>query len=95
MNQGPPLAGEVPGKWAIGQPHGSPGNQAQEKPERDEQPERAPEGMEGPAPIRKLAAEMVFLTSRLWQAGHLMISADDEEVVSTSKCFLQSLQTYS
>ena len=42
-------------------------NYAQEKPDFDEQPERAPLGMDGrPEPIRKLDEEIVFLTSRLW-----------------------------
>ena len=69
---------------------------AQENPDFDEQPERAPDGMEGwPDPIRKLDEEMVLVTSRLWHAGHLTVSVTLDEVVSTSKCFLQSLQTYS
>jgi hypothetical protein len=68
---------------------------AQEKPDFDEHPESAPLGMEvPPLPMRKLEAEMVFATFRLPHFVHLIISLDDE-VVSTSKCSLQSLQTYS
>ncbi len=48
-----------------------------------------------PELIRKLDVEIVFLTSRLWHSGHLTVFVTPEEVVSTSKCFLQSLQTYS
>ncbi len=71
-------------------------NYAQENPDFDEQPERAPLGMDGrPEPIRKLDEEIVFLTSRLWHCGHLTVSVTPDDVVSTSKCFLQSLQTYS
>ena len=74
----------------------APRHQAQENPDLEEQPESAPDGMDGrPEPMRKLDEEMVFFSSRLLHAGHLTISADPEEVVSTSKCFLQSLQRYS
>ena len=49
-----------------GEPHGLPVYHAQENPPLDEQPERAPDGIDGwPDPIRKLDDEMVFLTSRL------------------------------
>ncbi len=80
----------------IWEPHGLPVDYAQENPDFDEQPERAPDGMGGrPEPIRKLDEEMVFLTSRLLHSGHLTVSVTFDEVVSTSKCFLQSLHTYS
>jgi hypothetical protein len=80
----------------TGEPDRLPGNYAQENPDLDEQPERAPEGMVGrPVPIRKLDVEMVLVTSKLLHFGHLTVSVDPEEVVSTSKWFLQSLQTYS
>ncbi len=69
---------------------------AQEKPDFEEHPDRAPLGMDGlPEPTRKLDAEMVFATFRLPHFGHLTGSVLREEVVSTSKCFLQSRQTYS
>jgi len=69
--------------------------QAQEKPDFDEHPESAPVGMEvPPCPMRKLAAEIVFVTFRLPHFLHLIVSVA-VEVVSTSKCSLQSLQTYS
>jgi hypothetical protein len=69
---------------------------AQEKPDLDEHPDRAPLGMAGPPdPIRKLEAEMVFVTSRLPHSGHFTVSVVPDEVVRTSKCFLQSRQTYS
>ncbi len=48
-----------------------------------------------PEPMRKLDEEMVFVTSRLPHSGHLTVSVTPDDVVSTSKCFLQSLQTYS
>ena len=79
-----------------GKPHGLPADYAQEKPELDEQPERAPAGIDGrPDPILKLEEEIVFLTSRPWHWGHFTVSVIPEEVVITSKCFLQSLHTYS
>jgi hypothetical protein len=78
------------------EPHGLPGDYAHENPDFDEQPERAPEGMVGrPEPILKLDVEIVFLTSRLLHFGHLTVSVTPEDVVSTSKWFLQSLHTYS
>lgn len=77
-------------------PHGPGYGHAQEKPDFDEHPDRAPLGIVGlPEPIRKLDAEIVFVTSRLLHFGHLMVSEDWAEVVNTSKCFLQSRQTYS
>ena len=60
----------------------------------EEHPDKAPEGMEVPPPTRMLEADMVFLTLRLSHFLHLIISPPDE-VVITSKCSLQSLQTYS
>jgi len=78
------------------EPHGLPGDHAHENPDFEEQPERAPDGMaDRPEPILKLEVEIVFLTSRLLHSGHLTVSVTPEDVVSTSKCFLQSLQTYS
>ena len=69
---------------------------AQEKPDLDEHLDSAPLGMVGlPDPIRKLEAEMVLVTSRLPHSGHFTVSVAPEEVVRTSKCFLQSRQTYS
>jgi len=69
---------------------------AQEKPDLDEHPDSAPLGMVGlPEPIRKLEAEMVLATSRLPHSGHFTVSVAPEDVVRTSKCFLQSRQTYS
>jgi len=69
--------------------------QAQENPDLEEQPERAPEGMvDPPLFMRKLEADMVFLTFRLSHFLHLIVSAEDKET-SASKCALQSLQTYS
>jgi len=79
------------------EPHGLPLYYAQEKPDLEEQPDRAPAGTEDRRlePILKLELEMVFVTSKLRHCGHLTVSFTPEEVVSTSKWFLQSLQTYS
>jgi hypothetical protein len=71
------------------------GDQAQENPDFDEQPDRAPEGMEEPLPaMRKLDAETVFLTSRLPHFPHFIVSPEVRDT-SASKCALHSLQTYS
>lgn len=71
------------------------GDQAQENPDFDEQPDSAPEGMEEPLPaMRKLDAEMVFLTSRLPHFSHFIVSPEVRDT-RASKCVLQSLQTYS
>jgi len=60
-------------------------NQAQENPELEEQPESAPLGMvDPPWPIRKLEADIVFLTFTLPHFLHLTVSPSDE-VTSTSK----------
>ncbi len=70
--------------------------QAQENPDFEEQPDRAPAGMAGlPEPMRTLDAEMVFATFILPHSGHLGSFLSCVEVVSTSKCFLQSRHTYS
>ncbi len=77
-------------------PHGPVTCYAHEKPDFEEHPDRAPLGMVGlPAPMRKLEVEMVFATFMLSHFGHLTGSVSWAEVVSTSKCFLQSRQTYS
>jgi hypothetical protein len=68
---------------------------AHEKPDFEEQPERAPEGIDAPPWfMRKLAAEMVFFTLTLAHCGHLIISRELIET-NSSKWDLQSLQTYS
>ena len=68
---------------------------AQENPDFAEQPESAPDGMVDPPPVmRKLEAEMVFMTFRLSHFLHLIDSAEDKDT-RASKCSLQSLQTYS
>jgi hypothetical protein len=62
----------------------------------DEHPERAPEGIaEPPELIRKLAAEMVFLTLRLPHLGQLISVVAQAEVEISSKRFRQSSQRYS
>ncbi len=69
---------------------------AQENPDLEEQPERAPEGIDDDPPeTRKLVAEIVFFTFRLPHSLHLTMSALEADVVRTSKCFLQSLHVYS
>jgi hypothetical protein len=65
---------------------------AQEKPDLDEQPESAPDGIwvpELPA-IRKLEAEIFFWTLVLPQWVQVMTSAEVAEVRIFSKGFLQS-----
>lgn len=65
---------------------------AQEKPDLDEQPESAPEGIgvpELPAK-RKLEAEIFFRTLALPQWVQVMISAEDAEARIFSKAALQS-----
>ena len=91
-----PAPGKTESRISKGSLTGSLLLYAQEKPDFEEQPDRAPDGIEGRAePMRKLDDEMVFLTSRLLHSGHLTVSVVFEDVVRTSKCFLQSLQTYS
>ena len=69
---------------------------AQENPDFDEHPDSAPEGIEDfPEPILKFDVEMVFATFRLLHLGHLTVLDVSAEVVNTSKCSLQSRQTYS
>lgn len=70
-------------------------NQPQEKPPFDAHPDRAPEGMaEPPELIRKLEAEMVFLTLRLPHLLQQVSSVAVEEVI-TSKRLRHSSQRYS
>lgn len=66
--------------------------QAQEKPERDEQPENAPAGMVSASDeIRKLEAEMIFLRLALPHPGQVISgSAWEEEVIIHSKRVLHS-----
>ena len=91
-----PCVSLVEEQGRLKEPHGFLMCYAQEKPDFDEQPESAPDGMVGrPEPILKLDEEIVFFTSRLLHSGHLTVSVDPDDFVSTSKCFLQSLQTYS
>lgn len=68
---------------------------AHEKPDFEEQPERAPEGIDDPPWfMRKLAADMVFFTLTPAHFGHRTISGEVAET-SSSKWVLQELQTYS
>jgi hypothetical protein len=70
--------------------------QAQENPDFVEQPESAPEGMElEPEEIRKLEAEMVFLTLSLSHFGQITSALISVEVTMVSKSFLHSWQRYS
>lgn len=64
---------------------------AQEKPDLEEQPERAPLGIEDPPPaIRKLVAEMVFFTFLLPHLAQTTFSTPAEPVTSSSKKVLHS-----
>jgi hypothetical protein len=80
-----------------GRPHGPAGDQPQENPDLEEQPDRAPAGIEErPEEIRKLEAEMVFLTLRLPHLLHsISCPAAEALPISTSKFALQSLHLYS
>ena len=64
-------------------------DQAQEKPDLQEPPDRAPAGAEDvfPDEILKLEAEIVFLTLLLPHLLHSTLSISVDEVVSTSKMF--------
>jgi hypothetical protein len=80
----------------VGRPPGPAGDQPQEKPDLVEQPDKAPAGIdELPDEIRKLAAEMVFLTFRLPHLPHSTSMSLADELISTSKFALQSLHLYS
>jgi hypothetical protein len=70
----------------VGRPAGSP--QPQEKGDLEEQPDRAPEGIDDePELIRKLEAEMVFRTLPLPHLAHLTSWQSLPEVEITSKTF--------
>ena len=70
--------------------------QAQEKPDFVEQPESAPEGMELELEeIRKLEAEMVFLTLLLPHFGQTTSLVASAEVTMVSNSPLHSWQRYS
>ena len=79
-----PMYGEVTSHRYVG--HTGRSGYAQENPDLDEQPDKAPLGIEGlPDPIWKWLAEMVLVTSRLLHLGHFTISETCAEVVNTSK----------
>ena len=83
-------------KSCVGRPHGSALDQAQEKPDLLEQPDKAPAGIDvRPDEILKLEAEMVFLTLPLPHLLHLISVSLAEELVNISKFALQSLHLYS
>ena len=70
--------------------------QAQENPDLDEHPVKAPEGIELlPDEMRKLEADMVFLTLVLLHLVQVTTSASLDDVVITSKKFPQSWHLYS
>jgi hypothetical protein len=70
--------------------------QAQENPDFVEQPESAPEGMAlEPDDIRKLEAEMVFLTVLLPHFGQTTSAEVSAEVRMVSNRDLHSWQRYS
>ena len=74
-------------------PHGPLHVQAQENPDFDEQPDRAPEGILLPEEaIRKLPAEIVFFTFLLPHALQVTSFTALLELTRASNCFLQSLQ---
>lgn len=81
----------------IDGPHGSVGNYAQENPDFDEQPERAPAGIELDEVLarRRLVAEIFFFTLALWHLVQVIVSVDVDEERSFSKAALQSRHWYS
>lgn len=79
-----------------GQPDRPQRFQAQEKPDFVAQPESAPEGMElEPEAMRKLEAEMVFLTLLPEHFGQITSVEASVEVTMASNSALHSWQRYS
>ena len=75
------------------QPHGLLFDQAQENPDFDEQPERAPAGIELlPEDILKLDAEIVFLMFLLLHFVQVTLLIAFDEVTNASNGFLHSWQ---
>lgn len=75
--------------------HGARAQAAQEKPDLQPQPAGAAVGSGVPEALRKLPAEMIFLTLVLWQWRHGGGSPLLREVVRISKICPQSLHVYS
>jgi hypothetical protein len=70
--------------------------QAQEKPDFEEQPERAPAGLSPELPDNRLAkVENCFSTFLLPHLLHFTLSASAAEDTKVSKIVLHSLQLYS
>jgi len=65
---------------------------AQENPELDEQPERAPAGMALPVAGLLLVAEIIFLMFELLQCLHLTLSRAEAIITRLSKFSPQSSQ---
>jgi hypothetical protein len=65
---------------------------AQEKPEREEHPERAPAGIALPWVGRVLVAEIIFLMFELLQCLQVRSSSADEIIIRLSKFLPQSSQ---
>lgn len=63
---------------------------AQENPEREEQPERAPAGMAGPLAAWPLVAESIFLMFTLLQCLQRMVSMAEAISTRLSNVCLQS-----
>lgn len=70
--------------------HGSLAVYAQENPEREEQPERAPAGIDVPLTGWLLVAEIIFLIFELLQCLHRMVSIAEAMSTRLSKVCLQS-----
>ena len=76
--------------WPVERSHGSLKSYAQEKPEREEQPERAPAGTVVPLAGWLLVAERIFLMFALLQCLQRMLSMAEAMSTRLSNVWLQS-----
>jgi len=80
----------------LKEPTQAPGNQAQENPDLEEQPERAPAGAPLLLPVMRLENEEIcFITFLLLHFLHTTVSASVVDETKISKTFSQSLHRYS
>ena len=82
--------------YILKEPTRLPGYQAQEKPDFDEQPDRAPAGAPLELPDKRLAkVDICFSTFLLSHFLHTTLSASEMDETKVSKTVSQSLQRYS
>jgi len=80
----------------VKEPARLPGCHAQEKPDLDEQPDRAPAGAALELPVKRLAkVEICFSTFLLSHFLQTTLSASEMDETKVSKTVSQSLQRYS